>query len=641
MGTISLQKVFSAQAISRILCVPVLFAVAILVCACGSPSGTSIPSSPESVATAPNVKSTPSAVSSTPGTGGVDGSGGNLIRSTPEEVQLAIDQLLIRLRLVLYRMQYRIPNEELIIPGSSGIDFQSTIPIYTRTRFSSWADSLSRIQLEGKERSNKLFHEDDLRRALDVFVGMYSRENYHQKTIFELLDQGFIRINVKESGPCHSTEGPRDGASHTNGQICLSKERLLRLSREALPAETVALAIHELAHVFNFGEIEATTVQKIILHEVQRGNLLLDPKTKWQWLRVANDLEYHQMRYQIARIELKKSAELSNEAAIKILEKEGGYQYPHRDGEKVNSQRRTEQEKKEFSALVLSTIGRAGGFTDRMDFHLEEMTRSLGSFTNFIEPALSFEQLPDDRFDSHAEQNLSSLLPYSLVTNLLGEPRDDAHELDADSVSPRLARARIIMNCLPRLLTQYVLGRELSSYACVNERIEIELSRLEKTREMISLEKLNQDVDLITNKTLKTIEEFYINPSKVLFENHMVRIPFERMEIQFPIELARYENNKNVWESIEFNQPISIFEGDERRSGLRLASDIRFLAAPLIPRAVFLKHETNIFQTAMVKKWDLFSNPTLERSSSHDFSIKVLSMPPSRKPEVEDRGSDD
>lgn len=214
-------------------------------------------------------------------TGGViDGSGGNIIRSSRAEVHRALDQVLSRLRLALLRFRfYNYPDDLILIA-----DYLSEKPLKAGTY---------RIALEQAALLLKSFSIDELIELQNIFSTVFSNRNILKNNILSFLDDpSSVEIERKENGPCHSENGPSDSAV-AHHKICFSIERLAEIPKNALPLETSALALHEFAHVYEFNETQAQLAQRFFLFASKKTPLLLPRSAKISALQKSLDLQGH------------------------------------------------------------------------------------------------------------------------------------------------------------------------------------------------------------------------------------------------------------------------------------------------------------------------------------------------------------
>lgn len=92
---------------------------------------------------------------------------------------------------------------------------------------------------------------------------VFSDKNYHGKNIVALVkEKNPLSWELKPEGGCKSKyHSSTAGAANVSGHICLSLESMLRLPKNSLEIEVLALALHELAHVYNFVDDDNTAIQ--------------------------------------------------------------------------------------------------------------------------------------------------------------------------------------------------------------------------------------------------------------------------------------------------------------------------------------------------------------------------------------------
>ncbi|MGZ3744097.1 MAG: hypothetical protein ACXWRA_09635 [Pseudobdellovibrionaceae bacterium] len=81
---------------------------------------------------------------------------------------------------------------------------------------------------------------------------------------------------LKSDGSCLENDGFKDASTKIDkkaSSICFSLEGLKRLPIQAVPFQLVALAVHEHAHHYGFGEADAVKAQKQVLKTMNQGIL--------------------------------------------------------------------------------------------------------------------------------------------------------------------------------------------------------------------------------------------------------------------------------------------------------------------------------------------------------------------------------
>ncbi len=203
----------------------------------------------------------------TSGGGGIDGSGGDVERSSKQQVQAAIKNNLKMLQQALSVM-------------ANGLESLGDEAIYDQ-KFGSGAYNLvyNFIYPTGTKKVNFNLAED----ATDDDKAIISGLN----PIADALRAGFIVINI-QSEPCRvqtSVEGKayeeekHDGMAigdYKHGKICLSEDLLQTLSASSVENDILFLLIHELSHLSGFNEANARKLQNLVAHnkELYSSNAL-------------------------------------------------------------------------------------------------------------------------------------------------------------------------------------------------------------------------------------------------------------------------------------------------------------------------------------------------------------------------------
>jgi hypothetical protein len=184
----------------------------------GAPSQSETPGSPKS-------PTTPSQQQSTSG-GGVDSSGGDLLTSSNEQVDKSIQDIENKTHDVIYRM-----GTELI--RAEKTDFEE--------KFGEDSYALVRDFLTAEGKLNLI-----PRKALQA-----------KKIQFDVV-----------ATSCEGDQQEKAGsASWIREQpvVCLSRQHLSKMSPESLQLDTVALAVHEMAHLYGFEESKARALQAFVV----------------------------------------------------------------------------------------------------------------------------------------------------------------------------------------------------------------------------------------------------------------------------------------------------------------------------------------------------------------------------------------
>lgn len=149
--------------------------------------------------------------------GGIDGSGGNTIFSTKEDISQALNKVKVDLPALI--------------------------------------DELYR------EKTYNTLFDEKARLFIDRFYAHTPTAVYADEILAN------VKINLQDL-PCSSREGQRAGSALgnlQNGEICLSAEKLKMIPTDSLSDEMTALLFHELSHLVGFNEEEALSLQKFAL----------------------------------------------------------------------------------------------------------------------------------------------------------------------------------------------------------------------------------------------------------------------------------------------------------------------------------------------------------------------------------------
>jgi hypothetical protein len=161
------------------------------------------------------------------GGGGIDTSGGDLMKASEEEVNQALANIESKTMLLLSRLS-------LIVGTDSKLQFNE--------EFGTGSYELMRpfVYAQTKELVNPYY----------------------------ALKSGTILFHVRDEA-CTEDNQAKDGSAYVGsdgrGFICLSRQGLRKLSPESIQLDILALAAHEISHVYGFDESKAQAVQKFIL----------------------------------------------------------------------------------------------------------------------------------------------------------------------------------------------------------------------------------------------------------------------------------------------------------------------------------------------------------------------------------------
>jgi len=184
----------------------------------------------------------------TPG-GVVDGSGGGALKSDQRLVARALQELPLHLSIVLYRLP----------------ELQKQLSLLT-----------NHLDKEGIAFKWGMFSREHLTALNDVLEAMNGRSNIHSKTAYELTQTSYLKFTFRDDGPCYQENGaPADATASIRGELCFSVPRLRRIPPSSLVSEILALALHEVAHVFGFNEESAEVLQKLFSEPGVQGIILI------------------------------------------------------------------------------------------------------------------------------------------------------------------------------------------------------------------------------------------------------------------------------------------------------------------------------------------------------------------------------
>lgn len=196
-----------------------LLCLTISLSACQKPSD-----SKGSAAATPASPKTPAAPPTESG-GGIDGSGGDVLQSTLEQVQKAFDESINNLDQTIY--------------------------------------AIHRMHKLDQETYDYMFE-----KGAHTLVGAFldpKRTNESSPEMADSIAQGKIRILAKNED-CKTSDASHDGSAigdHKSGTICLSLTRLQKIPVKSLNEEIFLLLIHELSHLSGFNENQAVALQKL------------------------------------------------------------------------------------------------------------------------------------------------------------------------------------------------------------------------------------------------------------------------------------------------------------------------------------------------------------------------------------------
>jgi hypothetical protein len=172
--------------------------------------------------------------------GGQDGGGGNVKKSTAEEVKTAIEQVR-----ALYLME-EVPERQHPLFWSAMVDDEN------------WKEAKA-IAFKLTMPFTLIDPEELIERAVSG--------NPQPSDLPEYLKMS--RIKIKEDGPCPAHGGKEESdasvsANKFGADICFSVPRLQRIPNSGLYGTLVALFGHEITHLAGFGEREADLVQEML-----------------------------------------------------------------------------------------------------------------------------------------------------------------------------------------------------------------------------------------------------------------------------------------------------------------------------------------------------------------------------------------
>lgn len=157
--------------------------------------------------------------------GGVDGSGGDGLTSSPEEVEEQYQKLKEEAFDAIYRMGF-------------------------------WAAFSNEVEFDKKFGSGTYrVLKSILTKTDDVNSALYNLKN------------GKIIYKPKRDASCSATEGHRDSAAkgkNGEGEICISLLNMRRYTNNALIIQMVALTLHEILHLYEYPESTAKQLQTVL-----------------------------------------------------------------------------------------------------------------------------------------------------------------------------------------------------------------------------------------------------------------------------------------------------------------------------------------------------------------------------------------
>ncbi|MBN8554656.1 MAG: hypothetical protein J0L93_04355 [Deltaproteobacteria bacterium] len=186
----------------------------------------------------PEAEPTPLATTPTTSGGVIDASGGNITIASLEEVEVSLKILPSRVKRVLFRL----PTIRRAVENFNGINRH-----ITTSPSDYW-----------------IFTEEELARVPFIFDAMLGTGENPGPSAFSLFESGKITFRSQDSF-CNHRDGHGDASATPSGEICFSKDSLRRLDPWSLPRATVALALHEIAHVMGLEEADARLMQKYFL----------------------------------------------------------------------------------------------------------------------------------------------------------------------------------------------------------------------------------------------------------------------------------------------------------------------------------------------------------------------------------------
>lgn len=181
--------------------------------------------------------------------GGVlDGSGGEVIRSTETEVRQVLETLKPRLSGAAYRMK-----------GMMGT--------FDGVHYDAYIDELS-----------------------EVLNAFFTNDNSLGLDIFDYLESDLYKIRIYTDKACHDEEGPVDAAATAGGSLCFSIPRLQKIPPSELSRSVVFLAMHEIAHVYGFDEESSQLLQESLTNFYSTS--LLSSRDKKQIADAAGNIRH-------------------------------------------------------------------------------------------------------------------------------------------------------------------------------------------------------------------------------------------------------------------------------------------------------------------------------------------------------------
>ena len=176
--------------------------------------------------------------------GGIDGSGGNTLFSTKEDIFQALAKAKVDLPALL--------------------------------------DDLN------KEKTYNTLFDEKARLFIDLFYKQTPAVVYADEILAN------VKINLQDM-PCASREGQRAGSALgnlQNGEICLSTEKLKMIPTDSLSDEMTALLFHELSHLVGFNEEDALSLQKFVLDKyLSKKALFSNPAIVYDDITCRNEQE--------------------------------------------------------------------------------------------------------------------------------------------------------------------------------------------------------------------------------------------------------------------------------------------------------------------------------------------------------------
>ncbi len=213
----------------QLICV---FIATLLTVGCRNEAPSVAPTSPSHSETSP-VKpsmgtSTAAGANNTNQGGGVDSSGGDLLTSSAQDVEAALEQIEEKAYQVAFRMAYELNSPD-------------------KTEF------------------EKIFGQNTYQLMRDLFI----KRNRKGQLLAQALDEKSVRWNLQNEACESSTEHNKAGSAKWNSdgqaEVCLSKNHLRKMSPNSLQVDVLALAFHELSHLFDYDEEKAQAVQNFVL----------------------------------------------------------------------------------------------------------------------------------------------------------------------------------------------------------------------------------------------------------------------------------------------------------------------------------------------------------------------------------------